>query len=391
MTRQTFPQITLVRESGHDIESMLVSAGVHVTAVGPGDLPGIAGMATRSPEAVMVDLRGAKGLPPAVAMLRRNHPNTPVVIVVTTLDPVLMLEAMRAGVTEVVPEPVTRSALEAAVTRVWQPRDPVPQETGKVFGVLGAKGGIGATTIAVNLATVLEQEAEGQSLLMDMHVAQGDASLLLGAEPRFSVVDALENTHRLDEAYFRSLVVGTNKGPALLASSERHIVGSPAPDRVRAVIDFARTVYRYVVLDLPRTDLNTLDGLDAAEQLVVVANQELSSVRTATRLVDALSQRYGRNRVALALSRYDKGAEIDTAAIEKVVGIPVTYIVPNDYREAVKAANQGVPMAIAGTGKVAPAMREMACQMAGLPQPEAQPAKGGLLGMLSLKRVTPLF
>jgi pilus assembly protein CpaE len=386
-----FAQVTLVGARSRDAEVHLHAAGIRVTGVAASELAAIAHPSATPPQVVIVDLRDTSVLPPHVAALRRQHPETAVILLVSALEPSFMLEAMRAGVTEVVPEPLTQAALDGAVGRVWQDRE-VKKDTGCVIAVVGAKGGVGATTIAVNVATVLEKESPGQVLLIDLHVAQGDASLLMGLEPRFSVVDALENTQRLDEAYFRGLVVSASKGPSLLASSGRQVIGSPGADRVRALIEFAAGIYPFVVLDVPRTDLNVLDSLDASARIVVVVNQELSAIRNASRLVETLGLRYGKDRLNVALARFDKGAEIETRDVEKVVGLPVTYVVPNDYRAAVRAANQGNPLVKDGQHKVSAALKAMTVDLAGLRQPEPETATSvGLLGRLSLRRSTALF
>lgn len=385
MSLVKFPQVTVVGARGRDVETHLTASGMRVTSVAAAELPALAHPSARPTQIVVLDLRDTKVLPPSVAPLRRNHPETAVVLVVTSLDPGLMLEAMRAGVTEIVPEPLSQHAMESAVGRVWQSGE--PDSEGLVLAIIGAKGGVGATTVAVNLATVLAKEAPGQALLMDLHLAHGDASLLLGAEPRFSVVDALENTHRLDESYFRGLVVEIKNGTHLLASSDRHVIGAPAADRVRTLVEFAARTYRYVVLDVPRADLTVLDGLEGAQQLSLIVNQEVSAIRNANRLVDTLGQRYGKNRLSLALTRFDKAAEIGTDDIEKVVGLPVSYVLPNDYRAAVRAINQGVPLAAMDGNKVAGALRSMASAMAGLRTPDtSRPGTSGLLSRLTLRR-----
>jgi pilus assembly protein CpaE len=385
MSLVTFPQVTVVGARSRELESHLVAAGMRVSHAATSDLPALAHPTARPGQVLMIDLRDSAALPAAVGALRRNHADTAVVLVVSTLDPALMLDAMRAGVTELVAEPLTQAALEAAVSRVWQTT--TSEDTGQVFAVLGVKGGVGATTVAVNMSYVLAREAPGEALLMDMHLAQGDAAVLMSAEPRFSVVDALENTHRLDEAFFRGLVVDSPKGAHLLASSDRHVIGAPAADRIRALIDFASRTYRYVVLDVPRTDLTVLDGLESSHRIVMVLNQELSAIRNAARFVDTLGQRYGKDRIVLALARFDKGAEISPADIQKVVGLPVTFSIPNDYRTAVRAANQGTPLVLGSGHAVAAALRSMTRELAGLRTAAPAPQQnGGLFGRLSLRR-----
>ena len=124
------------------------------------------------------------------------------------------------------------------------------------------------------------------------------------------MIDALENTHRLDAAYFRGLVARTKAGPDLLASADRAVTTPLDSPRIRTLIDFASHHYRYTVIDIPRSDAAVLDSLEAAAKIVVVANQELATIRGAGRVASMLRQRYGNEKVAVVLSRSDRQAEI---------------------------------------------------------------------------------
>ena len=257
-------------------------------------------------------------LPAAVAALRRQHPTTGIVIVAAALEPVLMLESMRAGVTEFVTAPLTAPELQAAISRVSTPA--VLTAAGQVFVFLGAKGGVGTTTIAVNVATALAQLETGSTLLIDLHLAYGDAAIFLGTEPRFSVLDALDNVHRLDRAFFRGLVSHTRGGLDFLGSSDRASSRPVDAAAVRALVETASRHYRCVVLDVPRSDGVMLDVLEPASRIVIVANQELATVRAATRVAATLRQRYGKDRVSVVVSRFDKLANIGEDDVERVLG-----------------------------------------------------------------------
>src|SRR4029079_6481408 len=113
-----------------------------------------------------------------------------------------------AGGDEWLREPITAPDLALAIERVTSIRP--ANVHGHIFAFIGAKGGVGTTTIAVTCAGDLAHGAEDErTLLMHFPLSYGDAAVFLGAEPRFSVADAMENTHRLDEAFFESLVVHT--------------------------------------------------------------------------------------------------------------------------------------------------------------------------------------
>jgi pilus assembly protein CpaE len=333
------------------LEELLHASGARTVVLPLDALSGLVAQPPLQTDVVIVDLRGRSAVPADVALIKRQHPFLAVVIVASSLDPVMMLEAMRSGVTEFVTEPIAPADLAAAIDRViaQQPA----REPGQVVAFVGGKGGVGTTTLAVNVATAIGRSAPSSALLVDLHIGTGDAALFVGAEPRFSVADALENVHRLDDAFLRSLVGRTKFGLDLLASSDRGMVGLVDVRSVRALIDCAARHYACVVLDVPRSDPAMLDSLELATTIVVVANQELSTVRGASRMAAALRQRYGKERVAIVVSRYDAVAEIGRKEIERVMGGPVAQVFPSDYRVALGALNVGRPLVLDNHNKLA--------------------------------------
>jgi len=377
--------LVLVGARDPELERMLAECNMRTSTLSTAELSSLAYPTARQPDVVLIDARRERTLPAALGTLKRQHPATPVLLVAASLDPTLVIEAMRSGVNEVVAEPLSVDELESALTRLLTHR--TAPAAGRVLAFIGAKGGVGTTTAAVNVATELSQTDPGKTLLVDLHLAHGDAAVFLGVEPRFSVVDALDNIHRFDEAFFKGLVVQSPAGPHLLASSDRALVQSSSVQRVRSLIEFATQLYRYVVLDLPRSDAAALDALDQAARIVVVANQELATVRNASRIAGSFRQRYGNERVAVIVNRVDQHAEIGREDVEKVVGTRVMHAVPSDYRMALRALNKGRPLALDNHNKLAASFRELARDLAGLAP--AQPTgheSGGLFGLLKGRR-----
>ena len=342
---------------------------------------------TQQPDLLVLDLRGQQQFPPALALLKREHPTTGVLLVVSQLDPAVMLEAMRAGVNECVTDPISVAELHAAIKRLsGHLAAPV---RGEVFAFIGAKGGVGATTVAVNVASALAKANPGSTLLIDLNVACGDAAVFLGAEPRFSVLDALENIARLDDAYFRGLVVRTKAGLDLLGASSRPVTAAIDAGRLRALLDFASQAYRYVVLDVPRSDMTMLDTLEVATEIVLIANQELATVRSASRMAASLRQRYGRDRLGLVLTRTDRRAEIGHEDVERTVGIEIRHTFPSDYRLALEAMNKGRPIVLETQNDLSKSLKAFARTLSGDGEgrdraPKGKP--GSLFGLLAPKR-----
>jgi len=379
------PEVVIIGAKDRELERLLGTLNLRTSQLPSAELSTLAHAAAHQPDVVVIDLRGGQPLPTAVATLKRQHPTTPVLLITSTLEPSVVLEAMRAGVNECVAEPLKAAEIETAVTRLVAHKQPIA--TGQVFAFIGAKGGVGTTTAAVNVATELDRAARGRTLLVDLHLAHGDAAVFLGVEPRFSVVDALDNIHRFDDAFFKGLVIQSPAGPHLLASSDKQLAQTSSVQRVRSLVEFATGLYRYIVLDVPRSDAAALDALDQASRIVVVANQELATVRNASRIAAALRHRYGNDRVTVMVNRVDAHAEIGRDDVEKVVGTRVVHSVPSDYRTALRALNKGRPLALDNHNKLAASFRELAHDLAGVaPTRPAASESSGLFGLLKGRR-----
>jgi len=375
--------VGIIGVKDRQIEEFVRGAGMRPVILQIEDLASPRGALATTPDVVIVDVRADRHLLTMVAAIKRRHPSMGVAIVVPTFEPELMLQAMRAGVTECVAEPLTQGSLESAIGRVMVQRA-TPVE-GRVFAMIGAKGGVGATTIAVNFAEAIARSA-GETLLIDLNVVTGDAAVFLGVDPRFTLVDALENTARLDENFFRSLVVHTPSGLDLLASSVRLVVGQVDPQQVRTLIDFAVRYYRAVVLDVPRTDPSALDSLDAASSIFVVVNHELPTLSSAYRLVARLRQKYGSDRISLLVNRSDKHSDISLSDIEKAVNAKVKHVFPSEYKPALAAANHGQPLARSTDGRLSQSFHEFVRSLTGAGKAAAPDEGRSMFGWLTPKR-----
>jgi pilus assembly protein CpaE len=360
--------------------------GVPCVVLSPDALSELAQPGVKQPAVLVIDLRNEPQIPVALSNLKRQHTSTGVLIVAAKLDPALMLEAMRAGVNEFVTVPVTVPELQAAIKRLMG--NLAPAARGEVFAFIGAKGGVGATTVAVNTATALAKMSPSSTLLIDLNVACGDAAVFLGAEPRFSVMDALENVQRLDSAYFSGLVVHNKSGLDLLGAAARPLTRTFEPARIRTLLDYVSGAHQYTVLDVPRSDSAALDSLELATKIVLVVNQELATVRNASRTAATLKQRYGQARLSMVLARTDRRAEIGLDDVERTVGLEINHMIPNDYRLALQAMNKGRPIVLDGGTELASAFTAFARQLAGMSETkkDSKARAGSLFGRLAPKK-----
>ena len=368
------------------LAQLFAQTGRRCVVVGLDALSALARPGAPQPEALVLDLRDQPQFPQALAILKQHHPTTAVLLVVAQLDPALMLEAMRAGVNECLVSPISLPELQAVITRLL--KNSAPTTSGDVFAFIGAKGGVGATTVAVNVATSLVKSSPDSTLLIDLNMACGDAAVFLGEEPRFSVMDALENVHRLDAAFFRGLVVRSKSGLDLLGASGRPMPGPVDAAKIRAVLEFSSQTRRYTVLDVPRSDPAVLDALEMATQIVIVANQELATVRSASRMAATLRQRYGQHRLNLVLTRTDRQAEIGHEDVQRAVGLEVRHTFPSDYRLALYAMNKGRPVVLDNHNQLSGAFSAFARELGGIAAAEEEPKRraSSVFGRLTPKR-----
>ena len=344
---------------------------------------------TVRPDILFVDVRRDQRLPSALAVLKRKHPSINVILIASTLDGAFMLEAMRAGVNECVAEPLAQADVNGAVNRLLGQR--TPAAAGAVFAFVGAKGGVGTTTMAVNVATSLAALSTGRALLIDLHLAYGDAAVYLGATTRFSIVDAIENLHRFDAAFFGSLLARTASGVDLLTSAERPSSRPVESKRAAQVVEFAATQYPYTVVDVSRSDPTALDSLDHVSTIVVVANQELATVTNAGRMAAALRSRYRKAKVMTVINRTDRRSEIESQDVERAVGGSISFQMPSDYRRALHAMHKGRPLALDNHNELSASFKALADDLAGLRrEPAVERPTGlmaaGLIGRLAGRR-----
>ena len=362
----------LMAGNNPDVEELFRSAGLVRRVAAEGFETG-ASAVTEPADVLIADLRGRSRLPAWLSDWKRRSPRTPVVLVTTSPDPALVLAAMRSGISECLVEPITRADAQAAIRRVTTGETTT---TGEIFAFVGAKGGVGTTTLAVNTAAVISRAAGG-TLLVDLNLAGGDAAVLLGADPRFSVVDALANTHRADEAFFRGLLTATPCGLPLLAASTAPLASAIDPTRLQALLDFVRERYRYTIIDVPRAGSGAREVLDAANVVVIVANQELAALRSAAAIAAAARASREVDAIRAVLNRYDSDAPLDKKDVEEIVGLPVCARIPSQYRIAADAANRGEPI-VTSRHEIGRTIARFARELARLPAEHGERGTGVL-------------
>ncbi len=281
----------------------------------------------------------------AIELLREEMPDGALFAIGSLSQPQVIVNAMRAGAREFIERPTTTTDLLEAFVRLTTAQRRSRQEgvRGKVFSVVNAKGGNGATTVAVNLALAL-QSSYGQTALVDL-APLGHAALHMNLKPAFTVTDATRNLHRMDSSLLESFMTRHSGGLQLLAGTNIPAAIDPSTAEFVRLFDMLVSHFRYVVVDSSsRFDAATRLIASLSENVLLVACSDVASLWSAARVQQYLGEAGSRDRVRLILNRFRKVPGFSEADAEAAVGAKVLWRVPNQYFAVSSAIDRGTPV-----------------------------------------------
>ena len=337
-----------------------------------------------SPDVVVVDIRSdASSGMAAIERLRSASATMAIFAIAAAAEPDLILQAMRAGANEFFPWNVgdgsaagqaTEESFHAAVRRSAA-RKEVATAGSKApcvtYAFLGAKGGAGTTTVAVNCGVELARVTKRQTIVVDLKSCLGEVALFLGVRPRFTVLDAIENLHRLDKNFLQELIAKHKSGLDILAGSEQfdrpNAQDAPALEELIRILTKA---YDYLIIDAGNVvNACAAAALYAADNIFLVTNPDVPSIRNAQRLVDRVRQiGAGSERVKVLLNRASDQNIIAPKQIETALGYGIHHTFSSDYRSVSTALNSGVPLTVANNTEIAAQFTNFTRNLIGMPE-----------------------
>lgn len=335
-----------------------------------------------------------------IELIRANTAEIAVFAIGPMTHPASIVAVMRAGAGEYLEMDSSPELLAEAFSRFVAARGRSRNQAGRarVFAVANAKGGAGATSVAVNLATAI-QESAGHTLLVDF-APLGHAALQLNARPAFGLTDALQNLHRLDASLLEGLLTACKGGLQLLAGAQQPFVASPTSAELARLFDLLVSHFHYVVVDCSnRHDPTARLIADIANAVLLVAQTDVVSLWSAGKMRTFLEEGSGRERVRLVLNRYKKIPGFTDEDIEKATRCKVFWKLPNNFQSIAPAIDKGVPVvsetghdlsrsfrALATTLLQAPVLPDGSLDFAYEPsKPDAKRTAGGRLLVPSLR------
>jgi pilus assembly protein CpaE len=349
-----------------------------------------------APDIVIVDTRGdATWAMSTIERVRAASPSAGIFAVALAADPDVILQSMRAGANEFFTWPLADEPVHSAVRRTAARRETAQgakaPATTLVF--FGAKGGAGTTTLAVNCGVEIARLSKRSVVIVDLKPGLGEVGLFLGVRPRFSVLDAIDNLHRLDREFLKELVAKHKSGLDILAGSDQFDrPGAADGGAIEELLRLLTRQYDYIVVDGgSQVNSCTVSALYSADQLFLVANPDVPSVRNAQRLLDRVRQLGAcGERVRLLLNRAAEPFPIPPKQIEGALGHPIHHTFPSDYKTVSTALNSGVPLALTGSTDLAEQFDSFTRQILGAGA-EAPVTPGTRKSLLNLERIASLW
>jgi pilus assembly protein CpaE len=305
---------------------------------------------------ISLDADQAKALQ-LIQALAQEAPDLPLLALSGRGDGQAILQALRSGAREFLTAPVVLEELLTALQRLSRSRpnngdshqgsaNAVKVES-QVIAVLGSRGGVGCTSLAVNLGASLAQDPEHQAALVDLDLALGDADVALDLVGDHTLADVALNIDRLDMTFLRRSLAKHASGLSLLPHPiQVEDAALIREEHLQRVIGLLRASYTHLVLDLSKSfSPCDVTALRMADVILLVAQLELSSLRNVVRILLSLGadETLG-TKVQVVLNRVGSEGEISLKKAEETIGKPIYWQVPDDPRSVIESRNQGIPL-----------------------------------------------
>jgi pilus assembly protein CpaE len=306
-----------------------------------------------------------------IGKLPREYPNISFFLMSHVLDATLLMEAMSLGCKEFIPLPISEEKFAAAVERVANGHG--MGKRAKMIHVIPTIGGCGSTTVACNIAALLAQKSK--TALLDLDLIGGGVASYFDVRPRYTLSDVMESAEKVDKQLLdNALVVHAKSQLGILARpdmpEDTQRVSQPGMQRLIGVLN---RMFDYVVMDsVMSIDPVYSEAIKASDVNLIVMQLNIPSAKNAERFVGAL-RRMGidASKIKIVVNRYvKKGCDIEPDEVEKALGLKISWMIPNDFKNAIAAINYGEPVVLrAPRSEISTSLQGLAGQLSAKAQP----------------------
>lgn len=319
-----------------------------------------------APGLLVVDITDApKPLNALLPIVAAFMDDTKVIAIGNVNDVQFYHEVIEAGVADYMVKPITDKALTATINRITQPTAATgANDSRRIVTVIGSRGGVGSSLVAVNCAWLIAQEQKRPTTLLDLDLQNGTVALALDIEPTRGLREALEHPARIDSLFISSASVKVGEHLHVMAAEESveedvHYDASG----VTILLDAIKRQSECIVIDLPRSAIRARPRvLAAATDIILVTDFTLAGLRDAIRINAQIQQVASNARLTIVANRcVHKDSALARSEFERALGHKIDLLLPEDAKAAQQAASAGKPLSAAvPSSKTTAALRQLA-------------------------------
>lgn len=282
-----------------------------------------------------------------IAEVTQECPTCQVLVVSPTQEGTVILQAMRNGAKEFLSAPLNLDDFMAALDRIVGSGKSGKSKDTKVLTMLGAGGGVGATSLAVNLGCALAQNEENAVAVLDLDLSLGDADVWLDIIPDYTIEDVAENISRLDYSLLKRSLTQHECGLFLLPRPVHMEENAPmTPDELQRVIALLKATFSHLIIDVSKSFTSfDLAAMRVSDEIIVVTQLDLPCLRNVVRINQFLEERDLADKIRVIVNRTGlDDTQISLNKALETIGREVYWQVPNEYAAMIESRNNGVPL-----------------------------------------------
>ncbi len=284
-----------------------------------------------------------------IAEINKNNHNVKIIAISNKTTTETIIKTMRAGAKEFITKPVTKTQFINTIKELSASSKALAGDNScKIISTFSNKGGIGKTSVAVNLAVEIAEMTKEKTALIDLNLQLGDVSTFLDLTPSFDVCYVVNNLANIDKTNITNALTRYKNTSLYVIADPINIENSKeiTSEQIKALILELKKTFSYIIIDVgTNIDAKTITALDMSDLILLCAIVNLPAVRNIQRCMNLFKKlNYPQEKIKLVLNRYMENEEIKTTDIEEVVNQKVFWKIPNNYLTMMSAINKGVPV-----------------------------------------------
>lgn len=284
-----------------------------------------------------------------ILKVSKNCPNCKILALSDNPSVELIIKIMRAGASEFIPIPIIKNEFFEGINKLIKDNSEVRKNNKcKIISVFSNKGGIGKTSLAVNLAVELAKNTKENVALIDLNFQMGDITTFLNLKPSFNISYMLENLEKINEMFLLSTLERYKQSSLYVLADPPYFkqADNIKPKQITKLFETLKETFSYIIVDAESSfDGKNITALDNSDIILLTSVANLPALRNTQRCLELFDKLgYDKNKTKIVINRYMENDEIKDADVEKLLSKDIYWKVPNNYFAIMSAINKGVPV-----------------------------------------------